>query len=752
MKSGCVKGRAMVIAAVMLSLSAGAGEEPDYYSYDALVTNCTCVGLHPAAECWTSGQPMDDGTDYLIPKDRTLTSQTSTSNPGDAWPGRELAVAGELCLSVGNKRDWAPTLPPLVLLPNGKIVLDSVLAVVKSQSLEIRGSVSSPSVIDFTGKQGSFNKNYYASIDAPVTGEEDSCLVLKHSKNAAYDQDRAYRAKGGFAGFAGRLVVDGVHTWLCDTDATNLDIAGSLVLTNGATLWLSRLTPTVGTLSLGGSTRVLLQAGAALSVTHAFAFASDARIVVTNFFPASWSYSSAIPAPVRVLSFAAGVARPSDYGSLVEVLRPVNAIGSVPSWYFAEEIQADGSVDVMLVCRPVAWFTNGCTMRPDSKNPDYSMLSDYEDGVPYVFSADKDYLSNGETINLSDGNVEFGGHTLTIVGGYKEKGRMCIYSGLTFTAQLYLVDNARIGQVKTKGSACYDGDIYLESGYVAIGGDNKGVEIRSRLHGQSDLAVKRNGVVNDDTDMTKTAYLYLKGDNGDFTGRISFGDHAGTNAELSVWNKSNLGGPRASFTADALSIADTCKLLYRGTGETFDDTTRGWTFEGASELSVVSDVSLRVMNRITVAPSDGKPGELVKSGPGRLLVADVDGSSLTVSEGLLGAAAADAMTGLSSLAFAKGTGWTVDAATADEALATKGVDLSATELKIPADGLPVSFSGVTAPCTVAVATFASQADAEKFVLKRPRGYVVDRIVEPAEGGKVVLKAELSKSGLLFLVK
>lgn len=70
---------------------------------------------------------------------------------------------------------------------------------------------------------------------------------------------------------------------------------------------------------------------------------------------------------------------------------------------------------------------------------------------------------------------------------------------------------------------------------------------------------------------------------------------------------------------------------------------------------------------------------------------------------------------------------------------------------VRAGGVTVEFVDVTQPMTLAVATFATAADAEKFVFKSPRGYLVQRTVELV-GDKFVLKATLEKKGLVLFVK
>lgn len=259
----------------------------------------------------------------------------------------------------------------------------------------------------------------------------------------------------------------------------------------------------------------------------------------------------------------------------------------------------------------------------------------------------------------------------------------------------------------------------------------------------------------------------LRGDNSDWTGSVHVGcgksassGEAFTNVTMRISDPKSLGAGLPAFRFDSLKVARTCSAFVTETA-TFAAANRGWCLMNGSTVEVADGKTAVVNETVTFG------GTVTKSGAGTWVLGGTakfydaandtavdtpNGETLKVAGGAIGVASSDALLGLTNLDFADGTGFAVDASSADAAFKASGADLSQMTLTTPADGVQVEFLNVTQPGEVAVATFASEADAARFVLKNPRGYVAERIVEPTAGGKWLLKADLSKTGLILLFK
>ena len=726
--------------AMVLASGAFAADTHDYSGYVKLKgsagSTITVNGGCPGSTLWDPEGEMTDGKSYLVPANVTLKSSTKADQEGGTWPGDELAVAGNLQMTVSSQWAYAPTIPRLALLQGAQVFFPSKLSAIIGTSLDVRGTTDNPSVI-----QGQFaydaDSGQYPRISTTLTcSDTDGALVFCRSAVGDDLPAHAFYVKK-VENYKGAIVVDGDNAWL-RTWSDTFVVDGTLELRNGGSFYADTQSPTVGSLVIGAGSTVKLAKGKAITVRERLQVAEGGKIELANPF-GDWAVGQS-PAPVKVATFGPNVERPTDYGTVFAMPPPLNAKGAIPDLVFAEQVQEDGSVDVTVTYREVVKVgktSNNNTPYHPTK-PTYTMLSDYVEGGENGIWPDRDYYTDNSSY-CQGGAYTFPGHSLTVVGSSKV---LCY--GCVFTCSNLCFVSGVVSQPNCGNTTYLAGKLHLQQGSVEFGANQSdfrgGVVLRCDIDGSTDLRMER--AVSSD-DLNYKSSVTLSGDNTAFSGKFLF-DAA--NAELRVAKKESLGGPLATPAADGVSVADTSTLKLNLTEDTvFDDLTRGWTFGGASTLAAGDGFAVKVQSPITIE------GTLTKTGACALEVGDVNGGTFVVSAGALGAAKADAFADLANLTFGEAASFAVDVMAADEALKASGADFSATTVTAPAGGVPVVFDGVTGDAAVVVATFATAADAEKFVLRRPRGFTVKRSVEEV-GGKFVLKAEIAKSGLVLILR
>ena len=707
------------------------------------------------ASIWSDGKIPHAGTNYYVAANRFLyCDYAAVTN----FQGDKLVLAGyvrQLASQYANRLVF----PHIVMLPGSYLLHTGAGRIVATCT--VKGTAARPAECrQGHGKTSAFTQYQ----DVTWKGDTDACVVFRRKLHGSNTSDVAGTFSSDVADawsdYHGTAIFrDSLFTYIY---SVALDTPAAFVVTNGATLRLTANPASLRKLEICDAARVVLanqnrvsigdlvlHDGRALTlpstvtdfaVTNSLLLEDGAKIALAANPMGDWAVGTPA-APVHLATFGPNVERSAGYDEIFQIPRASNAVGGVPNLVFTETENGDGSVSVSVGYREVVKFTANASTSASpfsSKSPNYSIVG----GVP--FSSEKDYYNGAYKVYVIDGNeYVFPGHSLTLAGG-----RISAYANTTFTCTNLYLAGGWIGPAKYNTSAYFKGNIHVQGGSVRVGGNNRVTGIYANLHGTTDLRVIRADVSEDDP-VNYTCYMELKADNSDFSGRIVFGNHAGTNANLRIWSKTDLGGPRAEFTYDALSIADTCGLHLQGTDATFDDLTRGWLFEGRSTLSVIADAAAKVFNQITVANT------LTKRGAGTLAVANVvgeEGATLAVEAGGLQFLATSAVVNLPALSFAAGTKILVDMATADDDLRNFGVDLSATTMSIPGGRVPVEFLNVQGKGEVAVATLSSAAEADNFQLIRPSPYSVRPSVVPCAGGKFVLKATLSENGTMLIFR
>ena len=139
-----------------VAICATAADTHDYSTYVKLKADTTLGwgvgGGWPGADKWNPEGDMSDDYCYLIPSGTTLTSSTSSGNDSSgnpypyssAWPGEELAIQGTFATGAKGNRNRVAVTPHLALLPGGEIALSTAYGTIKGDTLDIRGTASTP--------------------------------------------------------------------------------------------------------------------------------------------------------------------------------------------------------------------------------------------------------------------------------------------------------------------------------------------------------------------------------------------------------------------------------------------------------------------------------------------------------------------------------------------------------------------------------------------------------------------------------
>ena len=732
----------LTLAVTFATVTVFAADSHDYASYYQYVGTTTVSGGRPAADDWNPREEtMSSEHSYFVPSTKTLTSSTSNGAQGGEWPSKEFAVQGRLKISVSSNVANAPTFSGLAVCAGGSIYLPSVNSGINGDTIEMRGTRESPARIYSDQEFAGGSTKYPVVNPALICFDADAVGVLEHTVAADDGDDLKHGFYlGGVRDYSGTLVVKGAHTWARPKSSTStFDLDGTLELADGGNFMAIGVNPTIGNLIVGGGSTFEIAQGCLAFVTKSLQVAEGGKIRVANTF-GEWEVGVS-SVPVKFLTFGPDVERPDDYGEIVEVVPPANAKGGLPSLVFSENELPDGSVEVSVAYREIVQIKATSSGRTPCSptRPDYSMLTDYQEGGENGISPQKDYYTEN-TLVCQDGAYVFPGHSLTVAARLSSYG--CEFS----CGNLYLVSGGAITQPNWGNTTTVAGKLHFKGGSVVIGTNKtteRGVSLLCDIDGSSDMQVARGGSGDDNPEVP--AALVLGGDNRAFSGKILM---AAGNSILRVKTRDSLGGPLAEPAADGVSIGDKGTLeLDFDADAVVADVTRGWMFGGTSVLSTGAS-SIKVLAPVTIAEA----GTLTKKGAKNLSVASVRGNALVLSEGTLSAATSNAFVGLSSLTFAEGTAFVVDASETDVGLRASGADFSTTALTVPVGGTAVEFASIPEDgCSCAVATFATASEADKFVLKRPRGYTVRRAVEQT-GDKFLLRATIEKSGLVLIFR
>lgn len=745
--------RTLAIIGVSAACTAGAANYDATTGYVTLLKegtgSVTAFNAADGNDFWSDRLAPHKGTNYYT---GSVTFATPTS-PGSAleWGGGRLVSEGRIWL-VANKNI---TFGDLVMLPGSEFYLAGTPGATLG-NVTICGTSKKP--VQFLHKSSTRDSIMFG---ATVTGEAESVFKFVMQKSA----DSQVTVGGDFSGFLGTVILAGKGFTEGGTSAgysIGTSIGGALKV-ESATRVTVVADATVGSLTLADGSEFRNDDGKSLTVKGDFVLGETARIVILNMPDFVYDDGSSVPPVIPVLSVcgsenAASVDRDKLLAALVRggVSFGKTLASGVPRLRLLESERQDGGVDFKITHDPIVkqLKSNSLSYGPYGQG----MYEDYlSDGQP--ISPDKDYTTAGYAAYPKPSVYEFPGRSWTI------SGCLGFYENLDLTvADLRVLTGAFLRYMG--GSSL----TLTLSGMVTLYGD---LECRTRDNANwfFDSALSGNGnlLVTLDVEKANVSPFHgcvgLRGDNSAFRGKYCVGCGKKPTAKIGLTNLTlrvasglNLGGDLDSFVFDGVRVADTCTLSVTNTA-TFEAKNRGWLLMDGATIDVAEGKTVTMKERVTFGARVAKVGvgTIMLGGPSMSYDAaqdvpqDSPSAVFDVNAGGLGVVAVSAFQGLSELAFASGSKFVVDTSASDGALIATGADLSAMSLTVPAGGVPVVFENVMKEMCLAVATFASAADAEKFVFKKPRGYLARRSIEQV-GGKFILKATLEKSGIVLIVR
>ena len=256
------------------------------------VTGVTNYVRYPLASQWENGEPMNENGYYLVPEGIKLSINNSDVKTGYvSWPGKELAIQGTFNISASKNRHRASHIPYLALLPGGEIVLKSVYSTIYGETIDIRGTADNPAIIKFSCTNDDSDGDYYPMMEIAFTGDSDGVVKLTNTGENPKELNfqRAFRVAGGFTDFYGTVIVDGENTWLRpETTAITFDVGGTLLVTNGANVYVDTVSPTFGSLVMAEGSTLQMAAGKTVTVGRGefdnatIEFASGSKMVFAD--------------------------------------------------------------------------------------------------------------------------------------------------------------------------------------------------------------------------------------------------------------------------------------------------------------------------------------------------------------------------------------------------------------------------------------------------------------------------------------
>ena len=780
----------LLSAIVCCGVMAKAGHDPAYDSeYTAATGYVTMNGNDNShTSSWDSRGNWSDGaephsiTNYYVGSSRTLNVKHNDSGqtPGP-FAGGKLVVAGVLW-DYGTA-GWHSILGDNVTMLPGSQYYMSSAGHIDSGRVTIKGTAVNPTLVTYSN-----TADKTKTFGVEFVGGEDACVSFDTERGGSPTYEKIPVEMSEFFGkicLGSRVYLRSDSTFSMPGAIECVGESGGLILKGVSG------TSTVGAFSASAGSGLYLSGtrnAQVLYVTNKLSLAAGAVVKTDKF--TTWSYGTPPTYPVIRLSAEAVAAGVPDLNAINAQTYSMNgrlANGIVPQLRLVMNDLEAGEKSIDETYYEVVTLTNKASYATtpflDRSNPEWTEANDpshyWSDGKDP--SPEKDYYitdSYGVYFRAS----AFAGHSLILKGAVY----FGIYSDVQ-TIPLVVTGGSRIRLMRTAGyNYVLNGTIRVEgtrAGYdLMFGAGNRSkLTVNSRLSGSADVELLLNPELNT-VPANYAGTIAFEGDNSDFKGhiRVIAGKRGDFKAQfddkgLSTWvpssvsnvtfevsNKANLGGALPTFTFDALAISNECRLVLNETS-TFDEMTRGWLFGEKAYLRVPTDKTATVENRITYGT------ELVKEGAGTLMLAskplfltggaaseDPNGAKLTVAEGRLGAATADAFVGL-SVEFGAGTGLAVPIEGVGSA---RGVDLTDVTIAAP-KGLPIYLDTTAVPerpetaVVTAVCTLPENSPvlAALRVGQKPyKGTMMKLEQHPNDDGTVTVTAITERSGVILIVR
>ncbi|MCQ2392496.1 MAG: hypothetical protein MJ240_13860 [Kiritimatiellae bacterium] len=727
----------------------------------------------------------------------TNMTASASNHPIDlVFQGDELALSGRLWVilkrgSTDSERDdWATlTIPSLTGLPGGNFYSAGPSPARVAGTLTVESTVSDANPFMFFNNASAVSRIVVAF---DMIGEQDACFVVSNKVSEA--TRAAFVFTGDAHAYTGTIRAVSPWTGLVLAAPGGFSTPGTLALVEGAPLTVvAGSTATIGTLDCMGSTVTLATDAGVTAPTR---LVVTSRIVnhgmpIKIAMPRTFDFSIAEKIPLVTLAAGAqGVLSAADFALVPgytcthpQLSRPEDLADLDNLLNLAVETAADGSQTLFVSHRAVV------VLKTSEGDPSASaFLSENADhwdpaGAPvpekeYYVST---YDGSSRAIHMPNQNHVFAGASLTIGA----RGTFYVKTSKTFHIDPWRMvpreqGSKIVSQLQVWDSPTFTGRLQIPDMGAAhavqfVGWNGHNMKIQSVLEGGGDLILSCNATASSNPRIT----FSLTGDNSAYAGKIrlwhadytksDYLDDLDTySAKLVVASGTGLGGPRAEFAADALSLEQHA-LLQVTNSAVFNEPTRGWQIVDCGRIEIPANKTVAVNQTITYA------GEFRKLGAGRLVlggcarftqesseepVAGVN--RLTIAEGSLTPASTTACDGL-AIAFAAGTKLVLDAsATGDlrqyglynvkwsAPFAVEGGMLPV-EFALPADfnGNQCHEFGI---CTVNAAA-AEALTPSQFAVAAPSGMraKVEKVVRAGVNPVVTFRCSLSPRGLSIFI-
>lgn len=300
--------------------------------------------------------------------------------------------------------------------------------------------------------------------------------------------------------------------------------------------------------------------------------------------------------------------------------------------------------------------------------------------------------------------------------------------------------------------------------------EDRFLQFVGELSGGGNFVVKTRGYASTYDKNTHGGYVFFDGPNTNFTGTIETDKYQSFHTDrplaspegtkLVISRKENLGGPRSSFTYDAMRLQEYCSL-YPIADVTLDDTTRGIALGNQSYFIVPKNVTLTIREAVTIN------GRTQKEGEGTLVLAAAEGQKLAfgstreemptadknvfnVTNGFLKVTSKFAADGFALTFMGTGKLLVGPGQTADTAYC----NVKGTTASDASDGkIPVSFESPAGDEQGYETVVATSKDRLTFnVVQKPQLYAVKIGESQDTNGNYVYTATVAKTGTLIFFR
>lgn len=622
---------------------------------------------------WTSGYSMHPGQNYYAGMNVYPYPAEDAKIPGNA---EDLYVLGDVCMEL--RGTYGLTCERrFIALPGARFQFMQAGYTFSSTAVEVRSTAANPFTICM---RCSHSATSSATLNFPLEGPADAVLRLPYTFDDGTDTGgtmHTYNYKGDASAYYGDIIVDGAKMKAGGYECLALgtaELGGSIVLTNRATLkkadsklpsmkglfvssdsYLQQDSDgfTIGDFAFadGGAVRYSTTTPGLITVTNSFVRGNGRFVLDFNhqkMFP--WTIDKSIagdPTTTNELfRFAAGVTVQTDDFEIANIAPGYGSHLPVP--YLVVARNGDGTSSLLLTHRPIVFALKNLNMSDsDSETAAWSDNRPSHPDADYVLTWISAAQSRAERamevpmyVQVSnEGRNTFAGGSLTVISGI-----LWSYASDCRIDDLYFENKGQLAQNNSNPAAAIAGRIGIlatDADHPARFHPSKGrLRIASSIYGAEEAVLLCDA----------SAPMTFAGDNADYAGRLLLR----TSSTVGLAHPNALGDGNDAFVYNAIELDNPSLVLSVTTNVGITCANRGVFLRQGATISVDSNCTFRSQAPFTFTNT------LVKTGAGTLAFAaparfsdgaeatppTVDANLLTVSEGTVEIADADALNGL----------------------------------------------------------------------------------------------------------